>query len=94
MLKLKVNDATKRAIIEDYDRVLALDLLTPFAPEQKEEAATSDEGKDPEIMAQIALRAEAKKNKNYAEADRIRNELAARGITLIDTPQGTTYKID
>ena len=37
--------------------------------------------------------AEAKKNKNYAEADRIRNELAAKGITLIDTPQGTTYKI-
>ena len=34
-----------------------------------------------------------KKAKNYAEADRIRNELASRGITLIDTPNGTTYKI-
>ncbi len=88
-LKLNVSDATKRAIVEDYDRVLALDLLTPFAPEKKEETFEGD----PEIMAQIALRAEAKKNKNYAEADRIRNELAAKGITLIDTPNGTTYKI-
>ncbi len=86
-LKLETNDATKRALVADFDRVLALDLLTPFAPEAKDE----EEG-DPEILEQIALRAAAKKAKNYAEADRIRNELAARGITLIDTPQGTTYK--
>ena len=86
VLKLNVSDATKRALIADFDRVLALDLLLPFAKEE-----THEEG-DPEILAQIALRAEAKKAKNYAEADRIRNELAARGITLIDTPQGTTYQ--
>ena len=93
-LKLNVSGATKRAIIEDYDRVLALDLLTPFVTEEKKADENGGDDKDPEIMAQIALRAEAKKNKNYAEADRIRNELASRGITLIDTPQGTTYKID
>ncbi len=86
VLKADVNDATKRAVIEDFDRVLALDLLKPFEEKQNE-----DEN-DPEIMEQIALRAAAKKAKNYAEADRIRNELAARGITLIDTAQGTTYK--
>ena len=86
-LKLETNDATKRALVADFDRVLALDLLTPFAPEAKD----GEEG-DPEILEQIALRAAAKKAKNFAEADRIRNELAARGITLIDTPQGTTYK--
>ena len=86
-LKLETSDATKRALVADFDRVLALDLLTPFASEAKEE----EEG-DPEILEQIALRAAAKKAKNFAEADRIRNELAARGITLIDTPQGTTYK--
>ena len=34
-----------------------------------------------------------KRQKNYAEADRIRAELAAKGVTLIDTPAGTTYKI-
>ena len=90
VLKLNVSGATKRAIIADYDKVLALDLLTPFAVEEKKEEA---EAGDPEILAQIALRAEAKKAKNFAEADRIRNELAAKGITLIDTPNGTTYKI-
>lgn len=88
-LKLDTSDATKRAIVADFDRVLALDLLSPFKAEEK----TDEEGSDPEILAQIALRAEAKKAKNYAEADRIRNELASRGITLIDTPNGTTYKI-
>ena len=49
---------------------------------------------DPEIRAieeAIDARAAAKKAKNYAEADRIRAELSARGITLIDTAQGTTY---
>ncbi len=87
VLKADISDAAKRALIADFDRVLALDLLTPFAEEKKD----GEEG-DPEILEQIALRAAAKKAKNYAEADRIRNELAARGITLIDTPQGTTYK--
>ena len=87
VLKADTNDATKYALVADFDRVLALSLLTPFAVEEPKK----EEG-DPEILEQIALRAAAKKAKNYAEADRIRNELAARGITLIDTPTGTTYQ--
>ena len=47
-----------------------------------------------EIYAAIDARAAAKKAKNFAEADRIRDELAAKGVTLIDTAQGTTYKLD
>ena len=47
-----------------------------------------------EIEKRIAERAAAKKAKNYAEADRIRGELSALGVTLIDTPSGTTYKIN
>ena len=43
---------------------------------------------EPEIQALIDARQEARKAKNWAEADRIRDELAARGITLKDTPQG------
>lgn len=46
------------------------------------------------IEEQIALRDAAKKDKNYAEADRIRNELAEKGIILKDTRQGTTYTIN
>ncbi len=46
-----------------------------------------------EIEAAIEARREAKKAKNYAEADRIRAELAEKGVVLEDTPQGTKYKI-
>ena len=76
-------------------------LITDFryveaAKAQNEEkpANGADDALAAEIMAQIEARAAAKKAKNYAEADRIRNELAAKGITLIDTPQGTTFKIN
>ncbi len=81
-----LNGATKRALLEDFDKVLSLDLLKA---EEKKESALSAE----EIEAAIAARAAAKKAKNYAEADRIRSELAAKGVTLADTPNGTTYKI-
>lgn len=54
------------------------------------EVAESDDF-DEYIREQIALRAEAKKAKNYAEADRIRAELLEKGVVLKDTSQGTTY---
>jgi cysteinyl-tRNA synthetase len=46
-----------------------------------------------EVEALIAERAEAKKAKNYARADEIRKYLAEKGITLVDTSAGTTYKL-
>ncbi|MEC5399792.1 cysteine--tRNA ligase [Uliginosibacterium sp. H1] len=45
-----------------------------------------------EIDALIAARNDAKKNRNFAEADRIRDEIKARGIVLEDSPQGTTWR--
>lgn len=48
---------------------------------------------DEEAIAQkIAARAAAKKNKDYALADKIRDELKAQGIILEDSPNGTTWK--
>ena len=44
------------------------------------------------IQQQIAARAAAKKAKNFAEADRIRNDLLARGIVLKDSAAGTTWE--
>ncbi len=46
---------------------------------------------DDEIEALIAARQDARKNKNWAEADRIRDELKAQGIVLEDTPQGVKW---
>lgn len=49
-------------------------------------------GDDAEIEAKIQARAEAKKNKDWATADKIRNELKEQGIILEDGPNGTTWK--
>ena len=52
----------------------------------------SDNNNDSEIEAKIAARAEAKKNKDWATADKIRNELKEQGILLEDGPNGTSWK--
>jgi cysteinyl-tRNA synthetase len=45
------------------------------------------------VLDLIEKRKQAKKDKNFAEADRIRDYLASKNVTLIDTPKGTTFKI-
>ncbi len=47
---------------------------------------------DEEIESLIQQRIEARKSKNWAEADRIRDELKAQGVVLEDTPQGTNWR--
>ena len=92
VLKAKCNDATKLAALADFDKVLSLNLIGAaevLAKKQAEEEAASA---DPEIDALVAARTEAKKAKNWAEADRIRDELKARGIEIIDTPQGAKWR--
>ena len=92
VLKAKCNDATKLAALKDFDYVLSLNLIEEaqkIRKQQEEEAAASA---DPEIDGLIEARTAAKKARNFAEADRIRDELKARGIEIIDTPQGTKWK--
>lgn len=67
-----------------YDTLLE---LFGFCYEKKQE-----DGDTAEIEAMIAKRTEAKKLKNYAEADAIRDELRSMGIILEDTPQGVKWK--
>ena len=96
VLKSDANDATKLALIEDFDKVLSLSLIEK-ANQAKQEDESAPAGADVEIVAEIealiAERAEAKKAKNYARADEIRKYLADKGVTLIDTSAGTQYKI-
>ena len=49
---------------------------------------------EPRVAALIAARAEARKSKNWVEADRIRDEIAAMGIAIEDGPAGTTWRIN
>ena len=81
-----VNDKTKRVLIEKFDEVLSLDLL-------KVEEMSIDSDLEKEVNELIAKRAEAKKNKDFALADQIRDDLLSRNIKLIDTREGTKFEI-
>jgi cysteinyl-tRNA synthetase len=45
-----------------------------------------------EIEEKVGARATAKKARNFAEADRLRDELKAAGVVLEDGPQGTSWR--
>ena len=92
VLKAKCSDATKLALIADFDQVLSLNLLQAAQTLREKQAEEAKAQADPEIDALVAARTAAKKEKNFAEADRIRDELKARGIEIIDTPQGTKWR--
>jgi len=104
VLKLKTNGKTKLALFADFDRVLSVGLIAAAdrvraekkAEEAKNTAAPEHDTSDPlvaEILDLIEKRKQAKKDKNFAEADRIRQYLADKGVTLIDDRTGTTFKI-
>ena len=84
VLKADTDDKTKLYVIEKFDEVLGLDLT-------KAEADSADD-LDAEIEELIAKRQEARANKDWATADRIRDDLLARNIKLIDTPNGVTWE--
>ena len=92
VLKAKTNDATKLAALADFDQVLSLNLLKAAEKIRQEKQAEEAQNVDPEVDALVAARTDAKRAKNYAEADRIRDLLKEKGIEIIDTPQGAKWR--
>ncbi|MBO5128153.1 MAG: cysteine--tRNA ligase, partial [Clostridia bacterium] len=104
VLKAKTNDATKIALLKDFDKVLSLNLIEAAAKvrEANRKAAEAaknapaaalvitctTEGMDAETTAKVEAlindRAAAKKAKDFAKADAIRDELTAMGVTIVD----------
>ena len=87
VIKDQINNNTKLYLIEKFDEVLSLDLL------KENTKLNQDNDMDEYILAKIEERNNAKKEKNYALADQIRDELANKGIILKDSREGTTYEI-
>ena len=80
-----INGTTKISLINEFDNVFALDLCADNTEKHNE--------LDDEINELINKRAEAKKNKDFALADKIRDDLLKKGIRLIDTREGTSYEV-
>ena len=102
VLKYQTNGATKLYLLDDFDKVLSLDLLKKAEEARKKAASAKASGgeynivsesgeQDAAVEAKIRARFEAKKAKNFAEADRIRDELKAEGIELTDIPGGAKW---
>ena len=92
VLKADLNDATKLYIIKDFDYVLSLNLTAGEVANNQ--SAQVDGELEAYIQEMIEKRANAKKERDFATADSIRDELAAKGIVLKDTREGTTYEIN
>ncbi len=89
VLKAPLSDGAKLALLAEFDQVLSLGLLEAAA-EKREATAAPQEG-DAEIDRLVAARTAAKKARDFQEADRIRDQLTAMGITLVDSREGTTW---
>ena len=94
VFKLDTNDETKLALIRDFDKVLSLNLI------EEARSISEDEngGISAELLAYINEKIEerrtAKKNRDFALADAIRDELLSKGITLLDTREGTKFSLN
>ena len=98
-----VNVECESATVLEVDRVLSLNLLAAAAKKRETMQTVAAKGAEFTIIAEdgesdaqveelIRARADAKKAKNFAEADRIRDELKAQGIEIIDVAGGAQWK--
>jgi cysteinyl-tRNA synthetase len=83
LVRSDLPDPTKKATLQIFDSVLGLNLIS-WQP--KEESIPED------ILGLIDQRQKARENKNWAEADEIRDQLATAGYQVKDTPDGPQVK--
>ena len=90
VLRADCNDRTKLELVKSFDEVLSLNLTR----ECGKAAATADVDDELSqyVLAKIEERKAAKKEKNFAKADAIREELLSRGIVIKDTREGTVWE--
>ena len=88
VLKADTTNATKLALIEDFDKVLGIGLIDAA---KKLAESNSNAGDDipEEITKLIEERKEARKAKNFALADEIRDKIAEMGYVITETREGT-----
>ena len=106
ILKFNTSDKTKLAVIDDFDTVLGLDLLKKAEIKRQANKAAAkatagaaeyqviseDNAVDAEIEEKLKNRYAAKKAKDFATADQIRDELKAMGVEITDIPNGVKWK--
>ena len=93
VLKADINDATKRHLIGEFDKVLSLDLLGHAKTLNEEKLSKTSSVNEDEINSLINERANAKAERNYKRADEIRDMLKEKGIILKDSKEGTTWEL-
>ena len=88
VLKSKANAATKLALIGEFDKVLGLDLIAN-AKELADNADSASDDIPDEVLELVEQRKAARKDKNFALADELRDKIAALGYEVKETRQGT-----
>ncbi|MCD8331446.1 MAG: cysteine--tRNA ligase [Oscillospiraceae bacterium] len=101
VLKAKLDDATKLAVLDSFDQVLSLSLLEQAGRLRQRKASAQTETAegfviagegDEEIDRLVLLRCQAKAAKDYAQADQLREQLKEMGVQVTDTKQGASWR--
>ena len=91
LFKSDADSATKLAMVKEFDSVLSLNLIEA-AKKLSEQGSGSDEELPQEVTQLLEKRKAARKEKNFALADELRDKIAELGYTVEETRQGTIVR--